>query len=123
MRIYTETPFRMTPPLMAVVVPEEQRSLPHSLWVGQAPGPIAREALEAIGLPSDGDEIRIEARGDVVTVNRARVTQGDAVIVYCAWHCTPNDFREDPSEEFVHQVRHAITVRLGIERQLQGLRA
>jgi len=119
MRIYTETPFRMTPPRMAVVMPGEMSSL----WVASINGPIAREALEAIGLPSDGEEIRIGTQGDVVTVNGARVTQGDAVIVYCAWHCTPNDFREDPSEEFVRQVRHAIAVRLGIERQLQGLRA
>ncbi|WP_156462900.1 MULTISPECIES: hypothetical protein [unclassified Methylobacterium] len=55
MRIYTETPFRMTPPRMAVVMPGEMSSL----WVASINGPIAREALEAIGLPSDSEEIRI----------------------------------------------------------------
>jgi hypothetical protein len=118
MRIYTETPFRMTPPRMTVVVP-----LPSSLWVAHHIGPIAKEALEAVGIPSDGEEIRIEAKGDVFTINGVKVAPGDVTLVYCAWHCEPNDLREDPSEDFVRQVRHVIAVRLGMERQLQGLRS
>lgn len=84
-------------------------------WLQPNPGPLAREALDAIGLPSDVTEIRIEMSGDAsgnrLTVNGHAVTPADALLVRNAAVCDPHPFRDDPRERDLEFVRRALTIR------------
>jgi hypothetical protein len=82
-----------------------------STWEAPFPGPVAREALEAIGLPGDVERLVIEVQDRWITVNGTPATESDASLVYNAWRCDPHPFRDDPSEMLVQHMRRAITIR------------
>ncbi|MBE7201381.1 MAG: hypothetical protein INR70_26755 [Parafilimonas terrae] len=73
-------------------------------------GPMAREALEAIGMPLDGDSIQIDLRDGLLTVNGKPTSQADASLVYNAWRCDPR-IGPEPHEELVSHMRRAIVIR------------
>lgn len=80
-------------------------------FVSPNPGPLAREALDVIGLPSDVEEVRIELRGSLVTVNGRLVTPADATLVRNAVVCDPHPFRDEPHERDLEFVRRALVIR------------
>ncbi|SOR30671.1 protein of unknown function [Methylorubrum extorquens] len=75
------------------------------------PGPLAREALDVIGLPSDVPEVRIELRTNLVTVNGRRVTPADATLVRNAVVCDPHPSGPEPRERDLEFVRRALVIR------------
>ncbi|AWI88708.1 hypothetical protein C0214_10855 [Methylobacterium sp. DM1] len=84
-------------------------------WIQPNPGPLAREALDAIGLPSDVTEIRIEMSGDAsgnrLSVNGRPVTPADALLVRNAAVCDPVRIGPEPHPSDVRFVRRALTIR------------
>jgi hypothetical protein len=80
-------------------------------WEAFVVGPMARDALGAIGHRSDVEAIRIEATGGEYTLNREPVSKSDADLVFNAWRCDPKRFSEDASEKLIEHMRRAITVR------------
>lgn len=80
-------------------------------FVCATPGPLAREALDVIGLPSDVPEVRIELRGNLVTVNGRLVTPADATLVRNAVVCDPRRFGPEPHERDVEFVRRSLVIR------------
>ncbi|SFU94646.1 hypothetical protein SAMN02799643_03377 [Methylobacterium sp. UNCCL125] len=88
-----------------------KRVIGRSTWIAKTVGPMARDALDAIGRPSDVEEIRIEQVGDDYTLDGKPVSRADADLVWNAWRCDPKRFSEDASEELVIYMRRAITLR------------
>lgn len=93
----------------------ENPLLGSACWVQPNPGPLAREALDAIGLPSDVSEICIEMSGDAsgnrLTVNGHAVTPADALLVRNAAVCDPGRIGPEPTEREVEYVRRSLTIR------------
>ena len=81
------------------------------MWEKTNPGPMARDALAAIGLPSEVDRIVIEIRDSSITVNGAPASSADASLVYNASRCDPHDFAEELHENLVSHMRRAIIIR------------
>lgn len=88
-----------------------KRVIGRSTWIACDIGPMARDALRAIGHPSNVDEIRIELAGDDYTLNGKPVTQADANLVWKAWLCDPKRFAEDATEDLIDHMRRAIIIR------------
>lgn len=80
-------------------------------WIAYDVGVMARAALDAIGRPSDVQEISIESVGGDYSLNGKPVPKADADLVYNAWRCDPKRFSEDASERLIHHMRRAITIR------------
>ena len=74
-------------------------------------GPLAREALDVIGLPGDVEEVRIELRDRVVTVNGRLVTPADATLVRNAVLCDDHPFRPEPRQRDIEFVRRCLVIR------------
>lgn len=80
-------------------------------FTGFNPGPLAREALDVIGLPSDVTQVNIELRGNVVTVNGRVTTPADATLVRNAFLCDPRRFGPEPRERDVEFVKRSLVIR------------
>ncbi|MGE7152395.1 hypothetical protein ACQKJ1_01470 [Methylorubrum rhodesianum] len=68
-----------------------------SMWLRPHAGPLAREALSAIGQPSAVEGITIELYAGAYTLNGAAVSEADASLVYNASRCDPHRFGPEPA--------------------------
>lgn len=91
-----------------------------STWIAHEAGPIARDALDAIGRPYEGGDIQIDVVGEHFTLNGVPVTQADASLVYQAWQCDPAHHSPEPAKHLVDDVRRAITIRRMLALALAG---
>lgn len=85
--------------------------LGRSTFIAYGIGPMARDALDAIGCPSDVDKISIEWVGDDYTLSGRPVLPADAGLVYNAWRCDPKRFSEEAPERLIDHMRRSIIVR------------
>lgn len=84
-------------------------------WIQPNPGPLARAAVEAIGVPWNEVELRIEMSGyrtgNQLSVNGCRVPRRDATLVRDASACDPVRIGPEPDPWTVAFIKRALVIR------------